>query len=154
MLGAYVVFTSLLIASINLLIPGVKVVFSLGYSMCGEKNPHLDFLTLKQTDCSITPGDALVVVRSWPPEIGDVACVNTNVGIVCHRVVSREGNVYVVEGDYAKWKLPFTRDAYFGKVVAKIPRLFSLPVISLRAALSGDFDAVLNIDRGSYQPFQ
>ena len=152
-LALVVAFSILTVVFVNLLVPGVHITFSLGYSMCGERTPHLDFLTLKETTCSIVPGDALVVVDKWPPKVGDVACVNTNVGIVCHRVVRAEGNVYVVEGDAAKWDLPFTRDAYFGTVVAKLPRIFSMPVITVHAIVTGSPEALALIDAGSYHPF-
>ena len=152
-LGMVVVVDSAVVFLVNFFIPGSRVMFSLGYSMCGEHSPQFDFLTLKQTDCSIVPGDALVVVRSWPPKIGDVACVATNIGVICHRVVEKRDGYYVMEGDAAKWKLPFTKESYVGKVVMKIPRFFALPLLEFRAVLNGKIDAIRNIDAGSYNPF-
>lgn len=144
-----VVVTSL----INLFVPGAYAFVSLGYSMCGERTPYLDFLTLEETTCSIVPGDELITVYDYPPKVGDVVCVNTNKGVICHRVVRYKGEKPCMEGDAAKWELCFDENSYIGTVVAKLPRIFAMPALTLKSVVTGNLRAIELINAGSYHPF-
>lgn len=136
---------------VNLVVPGSLMTVSLGYSMCKLRSPYFDFLTLKNTTCSVTPGDSLLVVYSQP-ELNDVVCAATDVGVVCHRLVYMDQNKFCFVGDNADWKGCYPWDAYVGEVVAKFPRNVAMPATILWGLGHGYFDIYHLVNKGSYEP--
>ena len=120
--------------------------------MCGERVTYLDFTSLHETSCSILPGDAVLMVYDWPPDVGEVVCAYypPTDSVVCHRVVSVEDNRVCMEGDAAKWRYCFDEKYYRGTVYLKIPRFATVPTLYLYSALVGNPELVAYIDRGYY----
>jgi len=141
---------------INLLFPPAWFSISLGYSMCSERYPYMDFTSLRETRCSVIPGDALIFTRV-SPRVGDIACVfdRPRGGIICHRVYEVNATHVCIVGDAARWRdcyplEPVGDKYYVGKVVAKVPRAVSMPAVIVWGILHGNPKVVRLIDMGSY----
>lgn len=134
---------------VNLVVPDTIMTVSLGYSMCKLRSPYFDFLTLKNTTCSVTPGDSLIVVYKQP-EINDVVCAATKIGVICHRLVYMDENGFCFVGDNANWKGCYPWKSYVGEAVGKFPRNVAMPGVILWALGHGYFNAYELINEGSY----
>jgi len=134
---------------VNFLVPRTFVSVSLGYSMCNLRNPYYDFLSLRNTTCSIVPGDA-IIVSQVPPDVNDVVCANTQMGMICHRAYEVTDDHFCFIGDAAKWTACYPWDAYAGKVVGKVPRSVAMPGVLLWGTARGYFAVWQLIDSGSY----
>jgi len=134
---------------VNYVVPQYLISFSLGYSMCSLRSAYYDFFSLRNTTCSIVPGDAIVVHRS-PPEVGDVVCINTDRGIICHRAYKVSPDEVCFVGDAAKWRGCYSWDSYVGRVVGKIPRAVAMPGGLVYGVLNGRLDLWRLVDAGSY----
>jgi len=136
---------------LNLFVPGVWFSVALGYSMCTERYPYMDFTSLKETRCSIIPGDVLIYSYD-PPQVGDVVCVADPRGIVCHRAYEVNATHVCIIGDAARWTGCYRlSDQYYGKVITKLPRAVSMPGVILWGLFRGEPNVLKLIDMGSYE---
>ena len=150
-LAAVAVLFLVVMGFVNLVIPGMLMTASLGYSMCNDHTAYVDFVSLRNTHCSIVPGDS-TIIAAVPPKVGDVVCVNTDVGIICHRAYQVDQNGVCIIGDAAKWTACYPWSSYVGKVVGKVPRAVAMPGMIVWGLTHGYWDIMSLVDAGSYAP--
>jgi len=142
-----IIFTNLFLSPL-----GFHAAFSQGFSMCKAESAGLDYLALGNAYCAFAPGDILFTFRAWPPEVNSIACAQTSVGVVCHRV-SRvvDGKVCLV-GDNPRAIPEFCvgPDEYVGQVVFKLPRAFGMPGLAITATVNLVSDFLEQINMGRY----
>lgn len=146
---------SVFVFATNLTYPvtGFRAGFSEGYSMCKANTASLDYLPLSDAYCAYAPGDVLLTLRVWPPEVNDIACaIHPQYGQVCHRVYKVEGGKACFIGDNprAKWTWCFGPDEYIGKVIGKLPRALGVPGMAYTVMRLTVEDFLTKVNSGGY----
>ena len=139
------------IGLVNFAVPNLLSTVSLGYSMCQYHTYTADFTSLNNHSCSIIPGDVLLVAHVHP-DVNDVVCVATRIGIICHRAYSVTDKGVCIVGDAAKWRACYSWRSYVGRVIGKLPRSVSMPGAFVWGVFHGYPDIFQEIDEGSYAP--
>lgn len=132
---------------------GLSMGFAEGYSMCPANSFALSYLPLGNSKCAYAPGDVLITLRMWPPEVNHIACAVINpYGIVCHRVnkVSDDKACFIGDNPRAKVTWCFGREAYIGEVIGKLPRAFGIPGMAYTAMRVTIENFLTSVNSGQY----
>ena len=134
---------------------GFYAAYSEGFSMCPAESVGFDYLALGDAHCAYVPGDVVVTFKKWPPDVNSVACAATpDYGIVCHRVYkydsAKDQACFVGDHPRAKWTFCFSRDAYVGQAVFKLPRAFGVPGMAILVMKESVADFISAINAGKY----